>query len=226
MKTHDITEGRGVIYRKRESSVIDFRLSGLSTMKYKERLKQILCERSVKRGDFVLASGRRSSYYIDAKLTTLDPEGALCTGMVFLDLLRTLTPTPKAVGGLTLGADPIVPVVAALSYQQGGQPIAGFLVRKEPKTHGTKQYIEGWKGQPNDPVVIVDEHCTTGGSTIKAIEQALHAGYRVIAAICLVDRGEEGSREAIEKYCPFYSLFTANELLVSSEEASLRVRAS
>ena len=226
MRPHDITVGRGLSYTSIASSVVDFKLSGLTTMGYKERLKEILCEKSVKRGNFVLASGQESTYYIDGKLTTLDPEGALCTGMVFLDLIRILPTYPKAIGGLTLGADPIVPVVAALSYQQGGQPIAGFLVRKEPKTHGTKQYIEGWRGEPGDPVVIVDEHCTTGGSTITAIERAENAGYEVIAAICLVDRGAKGSREDIEKYCPFYSLFTADELLKASEEAALHSRAS
>ena len=225
MKPHDITVGRGLSYRSSGSSVVDFRFSGLSTMEHQERLKQILLEKSVKRGNFTLASGKSSPYYIDGKLTTLDPEGAFCTGMVFLDLIRTLTPAPKAIGGLTLGADPIVPVVAALSYQQGGHPISGFLVRKEPKTHGMQQLIEGWRGSPNDPVVIVDEHCTTGGSTIKAIVEAQKAGYRVIAAYCLVDR-EEGGKEAIERYCPFYALFTADELLKASEEAALHSRAS
>ena len=195
-------------------------------MQFRERLKQVLCEKSVKRGNFVLSSGKTSNYYLDARLTTLDPEGALCTGMAVLEVLKTLKPYPKAIGGLTMGADPIVAVVAALSSQQallnqgvGGQvgpPVSGFLVRKEPKKHGTQQYIEGWQGAPGDPVVIVDDVCTTGGSTLKAIEQAHRAGYRVIAAICLVDR-EEGGREAIERQCPFYSLFTARELLAAPE---------
>jgi len=188
-------------------------MRGEAAMPYRERLKQLLCEKSVRRGgDFVLTSGKASNYYIDAKLTTLDPEGAFCTGRVILEWLKTLSPYPKAIGGLTLGADPIVPVVVALSHQQGGPPIAGFLVRKEPKKHGTQQYIEGYQGQPGDPVVIVDDVCTTGGSTLKAIERAQAAGLRVIAAICLVDR-EEGGRQAIERHCPFYSLFTARELL-------------
>ncbi|MBI4463452.1 MAG: orotate phosphoribosyltransferase [Acidobacteria bacterium] len=180
---------------------------------HRERLKEILCQKSVRKGGaFVLTSGKSTNYYIDAKLTTLDPEGAFCTGMTILELLKTLTPYPKAIGGLTLGADPIMPAVAALSHQQGGPPVAGFIVRKEPKKHGTQQYIEGWQGQPGDPVVIVDDVCTTGGSTLKAIEQAQRAGLCVIAALCLVDR-EEGGREAIEKHCPFYALFTAQELL-------------
>ena len=195
-------------------------------MQYRDRLKELLCQKSLTRGEtFVLTSGKTSNYYIDAKPTTLDPEGAFLTGMAILDLLKTTTPYPKAIGGLTLGADPIVPVVAALSHQQGGPPIAGFIVRKEPKKHGTQQYIEGWQGQPGDPVVIVDDVCTTGGSTLKAIEQAQRTGYRVVAAICLVDR-EEGGREAIEKHCPFYPLFTARELLAAVEEISLRGRTS
>ena len=182
-------------------------------MKYRERLKEILCQKSLKKGgSFVLTSGKTTNYYIDAKLTTLDPEGALCTGMALLEVLKTLSPYPKGIGGLTLGSDPIVPVVAALSHQQGGPPVAGFIVRKEPKKHGTQQYLEGWQGQPGDPVVVVDDVCTTGGSTLKAIEQAQRSGLRVIAAICLVDR-EEGGRQAIERHCPFYSLFTARELL-------------
>ena len=189
----------------------------VQTMPYRERLKEILCRKSLRKGGpFVLTSGRTSNYYIDAKLTTLDPEGAFCTGMVILELLKPLSPYPKAIGGLTLGADPIVPVVAALSHQQGGPPVAGFIVRKEPKKHGTEQFIEGWQGQPGDPVVIVDDVCTTGGSTLKAIEQAERAGLRVIAAICLVDR-EEGGRQAIEQHCPLYAIFTARELLAALE---------
>ena len=186
------------------------------TANHRNRLKQILLEKSIQRGDFVLTSGKRSNYYLDARLTTLDGEGALCVGMAVLELLKTLNPYPKAIGGLTMGADPIVAVVAALSHQQGGPPVAGFLVRKEPKKHGTQQYIEGWHGAAGDPVVIVDDVCTTGGSTIKAIEQAQAAGYNVVAAICLVDR-EEGGREAIEKLCPFHALFTARDLLARPE---------
>ena len=188
---------------------------------YRERLKQILCEKSVKRGEFILSSGKKSDYYLDARLTTLDAEGAFCTGMAVLELMRGLKPQPKAIGGPTLGADPIVAVVAALSQQQAQTsklpPIAAFIVRKEAKQHGTQQLIEGWRGQPGDPVVIAEDTCTTGGSLIKAIEQANMAGMKVIAAICLVDR-EEGGRQAIEPHCPFYALFTAHELLAAGDE--------
>lgn len=185
------------------------------TAKHRNRLKQILLDLSIQRGDFILTSGKRSNYYLDARRTTLDAEGAFCSAMAVLELLKTLEPYPKAIGGLTMGADPIVAAVAALSHQQGGPPVSGFLVRKEPKKHGARQSIEGWKGVGGDPVVIVDDVCTTGGSTIQAIEQAKAAGYNVVAAICLVDR-EEGGREAIEKLCPFHSLFTARELLAAS----------
>ncbi|MBI2818614.1 MAG: orotate phosphoribosyltransferase [Acidobacteria bacterium] len=190
-------------------------------MNHRERLKQILCEKSVKRGEFILSSGKKSNYYLDARRTTLDAEGALCTGMAVLELVRGLKPQPKAIGGPTLGADPIVAVVAALSHQQAQAsnlpPISAFIVRKEAKQHGTQQLIEGWRGSLGDPVVIAEDTCTTGGSLVKAIEQAQAAGMNVIAAICLVDR-EEGGRAAIEKYCPFHTLFTARELLAALEE--------
>ena len=184
-------------------------------MQYRERLKEILCQKSLKRGEsFVLTSGKTSNYYVDAKPTTLDPEGSFCTGMTILEILKTLNPYPKAIGGLTLGADPIVPVVAALSHQQGGPLVSGFLVRKEAKRHGTHQYLEGYQGQRGDPVVIIDDVCTTGGSTLLAMERAQEAGLQVIAAICLVDR-EEGGRENIEKICPLHAVFTARELLAA-----------
>ncbi|HEY7680106.1 MAG TPA: orotate phosphoribosyltransferase [Terriglobia bacterium] len=205
-------------------------------MNHRERLKQMLCEKSVKRGNFVLSSGKKSNYYLDARLTTLDAEGAFCTGMAVLEVVKQLKPYPKAIGGPTLGADPIVAVVAALSHQssasrdqssagrdpQGGPPIAAFIVRKEAKQHGTQQLIEGWRGEPGDPVVIVEDTCTTGASVVKAIEQAEAAGWKVVAAICLVDR-EEGGREAIEKHCPFHALFTARELLAAMDQKSLKI---
>ena len=181
-------------------------------MNNRKRLKQILCEKSVKRGEFTLASGKKSDYYLDCRLTTLDAEGALCTGMAVLELVRTLTPLPKAVGGPTLGADPVVAVTAALSAQDAGLKVSAFIIRKETKQHGMQQIIEGWRGDKGDPVVIVEDTCTTGGSAVRAIELARAAGLQVIAALCIVDR-EEGGREAIEEHCPFHALFTARELL-------------
>jgi orotate phosphoribosyltransferase len=149
--------------------------------------------------------------------------------MAFLEVLRKLNPQPKAVGGPTLGADPVVAVVAALSHQQAQTsklpPISAFIVRKETKQHGTQQLIEGWRGRPGDPVVMVEDTCTTGGSLIKAIDQASASGMKVIAAVCLVDR-EEGGREAIERHCPFYALFTARELLQAAEGQNTPLRTS
>jgi orotate phosphoribosyltransferase len=185
---------------------------------HRQRLKEILCQKSLKRGEFTLSSGKKSSYYLDARLTTLDAEGAFCTGMAVLEALQPIRPYPKAIGGPTLGADPIVSVVAALSHQRGAPPVSAFIVRKEVKQHGTQQLIEGWRGQPGDPVVIVEDTCTTGSSLLKAMDQAEAAGMKVVAAICLVDR-EEGGREAIERRCPFYALFTARELLVFAEDS-------
>ncbi|HWP84572.1 MAG TPA: orotate phosphoribosyltransferase, partial [Terriglobia bacterium] len=169
-------------------------------MNHRERLKQILCEKSVQRGEFILSSGKKSDYYLDARRTTLDAEGALCTGMAVLELIRTLSPQPRAIGGPTLGADPIVAVVAALSAQQAAEtklpPISAFIVRKEAKQHGMQQLIEGWRGQPGDPVVLAEDTCTTGGSLLNAMQQVRAAGMNVIAAVCLIDR-EEGGRAAI-----------------------------
>ena len=119
-----------------------------------------------------------------------------------------------------MGADPIVAVVAALSHQSGGPLVSGFIVRKEAKEHGTRHFLEGYQGKRGDPVVIIDDVCTTGGSTLQAITRAQAAGFQVIAAICLVDR-EEGGREKIEELCPFHAIFTARELLTFLEVKSL-----
>ena len=113
----------------------------LLVMQYQKRLKQILCEKSIQRGDFVLTSGKRSNYYLDARLTTLDAEGALCSGLSVLELLKTLKPYPKAIGGLTMGADPIVAVVAALSHQQGGPPVAGGSVERSERCQRDRALI-------------------------------------------------------------------------------------
>ena len=206
-----------VYYRKKSVSVIDSPLLSRGSMGYQERLKQILCEKSIKRGDFVLASGQRSNYYIDAKLTTLAPEGLFCTTMVLWEKLKSLKMFPKAIGGLATGADPIVAEVTALSFRESGPLVYGFYVRPETKSHGTKKRVEGYEGSPGDPVVIVDDVCTKGNSAITAIQEAHEKGWEVIAAICLVDR-EEGAMENIEKHCPFHAIFTASELLAEKEK--------
>lgn len=182
-------------------------------------LLHLLARISFKLGDFTLSSGGKSDYYIDCRTTTLHAEGGRLTGLAILDLLRQHKLHPTAVGGLTLGADPIVSNVATASayhaLKHPGSPlIQGFLVRKAEKTHGTGRRIEGFF-EKDAPVLIVDDVCTTGASTITAIEAAREAGMKVIAAVCLVERQEAKGRPAVEAACaeaPFLSLFTAHDV--------------
>jgi orotate phosphoribosyltransferase len=179
----------------------------------REQLRQILSRISVRRGqEFVLASGRRSDVYCDARLTTCRADAIPLVGRLFLAAMRARGWTPKAVGGMTLGADPIAIAIARESLDASGGPIDAFLVRKEPKGHGMKRQIEGLSHEPPIDVVIVDDVCTTGESTANAIRAAREAGLNVIGAIGLVDR-EEGAREAIEALnCPFERVFRIAEI--------------
>jgi orotate phosphoribosyltransferase len=180
----------------------------------RERLAQILRERSVRRGgEYKLASGRISDVYCDARVTTCRAEAMPLIGRLFLAKMAERGWKPKAVGGLTLGADPIVIAVSRESVESG--PVMdAFLVRKEAKGHGMKRQIEGLtESEGGADVVIVDDVCTTGESTVKAIQAAREAGLNVLGAICLVDR-EEGGRENIEtaNRCPFDRIFAISEL--------------
>ena len=178
---------------------------------HKELLRQLLRRKSLVRGTFTLASGRKSEYYLDCKLTTLDPEGAVLTGYTILELLESQGIQPEAIGGPTIGADPIVAAVAAVSYLEG-KPVPAFLVRKERKTHGCEKQIEGIEVAPGLKVVVVDDVCTTGGSTIDAIAAVEKAGLVIIAVVSLVDR-EEGGSDVLRRKYPYYPVFTARELL-------------
>jgi len=186
---------------------------------HRTSLLLLLSRISFKLGDFTLSSGGKSDYYIDCRTTTLHAEGGRLTGLAILDLLRERKLHPAAVGGLTLGADPIVSNVATASawraqHHPGSPLIHGFLVRKAEKAHGTARRIEGFH-EKGAPVLIVDDVCTTGASTITAIEAAKAAGMNVIAAICLVEREEAKGRPAVEAACdgaPFLSLFTAHDV--------------
>jgi len=183
----------------------------------RNRLLQLLREKSLKIGRFKLVSGMISHYYFDSKLTTLDPEGGYLTAYLLLEEIKRREIQAVAIGGLTLGADPIVSAVAALSFAERERfsLISAFIVRKESKKHGTQQFIEGFTSQEGTPVVIIDDVCTTGGSTLKAIRRAEEAGFKVVAILCLVDR-EQGAAEALTDY-PFFPLFTATELLADSQ---------
>ena len=181
----------------------------------RQRLLEILREKSLKIGHFKLDSGMTSPYYFDSKFTTHDPEGAYLTAWLILDEIKRRNVEAMAIGGLTLGADPIVAAVAAVSHAEDEfAPLAGFIVRKEGKKHGTQRFIEGFDKPEGTAVIIIDDVCTTGGSTLKAVARAEEAGYHVALVLCLVDR-EQGGAEALRNY-PFYPLFTAQELLDES----------
>ena len=182
-------------------------------MNTRERLKEILLTRCLKVGRFRLASGRRSHYYLDLKQATLEAEGAYLSALLILEELRRREVSAAAIGGLSLGADPIVAAVAAVSFAHRDrfERISAFIVRKQPKSHGTRRYLEGYQGPKGSPVVVVDDVCTTGGSARKAIVQAEAEGYRVAAVISIVDR-EEGAAENLDSY-RYFSLYRASELL-------------
>jgi orotate phosphoribosyltransferase len=177
----------------------------------REQLREILRAKSLRTGDFVLASGKRSNYYLDCRLTTMDPHGALLIARLILSTIREEHIAASAIGGLTLGADPIGASVAVISALEG-PALNAFIVRKEPKDHGTKRFIEGFDGQPGTRVIVVDDVCTTGESILKAAQRMEEAGYVVAATFVVVDR-EEGGSENIRKKYPLYSLFTAKDLL-------------
>jgi orotate phosphoribosyltransferase len=169
----------------------------------------MLATKSFRLGEFKLSSGGTSDYYIDCRTTTLSAEGARLTGQVFLDEIRSRGWNPRAIGGLTMGADPVVVAVSIASGE-----IDGFLVRKVEKQHGMGQRVEGFRELPAR-VVIVDDVCTTGASTIQAIEVARDFGFEVAGVMCLVEREEAGGRATVEKSAApasFVSVFTANDV--------------
>ena len=176
-----------------------------------QELREIIQKKSLRVGDFTLSSGKKSSYYLDCRTTTLDPRGSLLIARLILEGIRKENIQADAIGGLTMGADPIAAAVAVVSGLEG-QPLPAFIVRKEAKDHGTQKFIEGYDGRPGSRVIVVDDVCTTGDSILKAAEKAEQAGYQVAATFCVVDR-EEGGTELIRKKYPFYPLLTAKELL-------------
>lgn len=159
-------------------------------------LRDLLLARSVRRGDFVLASGRRSSFYIDARLTTMSGDGLAVIGGMGLDRLASRGWTPRAVGGLTLGADPVA-YALALTARRRGQLLDAFTVRKQTKNHGTGKRIEGCFA-PGYPVVVVEDVLTTGASAREAIAAVESEGGRVLGVMAVVDR-DEGGRQALEQ---------------------------
>ena len=172
-------------------------------------LLRLLATKSFRLGEFKLASGGTSDYYVDCRTTTLDARGAQLTGQVFAEEIRRMGWEAQAIGGLTMGADPIVVAVAITTGT-----LNGFLVRKAEKQHGTGQRIEGFR-EKGARVVIVDDVCTTGSSTVQAVEAAREFGFKIAGAICLVEREEAGGRASVEKAvapAAFVAVFTADDV--------------
>ena len=175
----------------------------------RQELLRLLATRSFRLGEFKLASGGTSDYYIDCRTTTLDARGAQLTGQVFAEEIGRRGWDAQAIGGLTMGADPIVVAVAVTTGT-----LHGFLVRKAEKQHGTGQRIEGFR-EKGARVVIVDDVCTTGSSTVQAIQAAREFGFEIVGVMCLVEREEAGGRAGVENAAApaaFVSVFTANDV--------------
>ena len=178
-------------------------------------LVTLLAERSTKRGEFTLASGKQSKYYIDARLTTMSPEGLSVIGRLGLSTLRQSRWAIDAIGGLTLGADPISYAISYASAESD-QPLRAFTVRKEAKAHGTGRLIEG-PFREGDHVAVIEDVITTGGSALRAIEAIRAAHGTVEGVLALVDR-EEGGRQAIESAgVSIISLVSASQIIKTLE---------
>ncbi len=183
----------------------------------RQKLLDIFCQLAYQEGDFVLSSGQRSSYYINGKQVTLNPQGAVAIARLLLPLLPEDT---QAVAGLTLGADPIVSSVSVVSVYEN-RPIPALIIRKEAKGHGTMAYIEGPSLPPGAKVVVLEDVVTTGQSALKAVERLQAAGYTVDTVISLIDR-LQGGRELYESAgLQFQVLFTIKDLQKRYQEINL-----
>ena len=182
----------------------------------REALIALVREKALKFGSFTLASGKQASYYLDGKQVTLDPQGARLVGEGILDLLGPHG-LPKAVGGMSIGADPITSAVVTMSAVRG-TPVAGFLVRKESKGHGTNQFIEG-PVRPGDEVVIVEDVVTTGGSSLAAIERVKAFGLVVVRVVAIIDRMEGGAEAFARLGIHFDSLLSIRDFGIRPPQA-------
>lgn len=179
------------------------------TLTVRERLRKMLADRSLLLGQYKLAKGDLADYYFDCKLLTLSSEGAQLVADAFLDVIEALPEQPDAIGGLNTGADPILGAVMMRAYQRG-RTLDTFYVRKQPKEHGTRQWVEN-PPRRKSKVVIVDDVITSGNSAIQAIQHAEDIGCTILAVVSLVDR-EQGGAEALLKRAPRYiPLFTLRD---------------
>ena len=180
-------------------------------MSDRERLLELLQEKSLEVRPVTLSSGKTSDYYLDCKRVTLSPEGAYLTAKLMLDMIW---PDVSAVGGLTLGADPIVSSISVLSHIQG-RGLAGLIVRKEPKKHGTMNYVEGPHLEPGARVAVVEDVVTSGASLQRAIDRIAAAGYQPVKALTIMDR-QEGGRAVIEsRGFALQAIFTRDDLNIN-----------
>lgn len=175
-----------------------------------DQLRRLLLERSVRRGDFVLASGQRSSYYIDCRPTTMSAEGQVLIGRLGLAALEASGWKPRTIGGLTMGADPIAYAIAAASWN-AGRPIDAFSVRKDAKNHGIGRQIEG-NFQAGDPVVVIEDVITSGGSAERAISAVVDGGGQVLGVLAVVDREQGGREHLLQLGYNVVSLTTTSQL--------------
>lgn len=178
-------------------------------------LIDLIQTKALKRGRFRLASGREASFYLDGKQVVLDAHGAMLVGRAILERLRSLGPLPAAVGGMSLGADPITSAVITMAGVEG-LPLKGFMVRKEPKDHGTKKYVEG-PVEPGQRVVIMEDVTTTGGSSLLAIDRVQEFGLVVERVVSVIDR-LAGAKDAFAaRGIPLESLVTIRDLGLEPE---------
>lgn len=185
----------------------------LSCAEERQRLKELLLAKSCRTGTFTLTSGRTSDFYIDGKQTTLDAEGGWLCGRLLLELLRQAPQPIGGVGGMTLGADPLVTAVAIASHL-AGCPVPAFIVRKEAKGHGTGNYLEGKSNlQPGCAVALVEDVVTTGGTLLKVIERVEKEGFKVGLVATVVDREEGGAEVLAQANCPLKAVFTRSQLI-------------
>lgn len=173
-------------------------------------LRDLIAARAVRRGRFQLASGREASFYIDAKQVVLDSHGAMLVGRAILERLRAAGPLPSAVGGMSIGADPITAAVVTMAGVTG-LPLKGFMVRKEPKGHGLQRFIEG-PVEPGQRVVIVEDVVTTGGSSLLAIDRAIEFGLEVQGLVTVIDRLAGGREALAARGIPLDALVTIRDL--------------
>ncbi|MCI5147946.1 MAG: orotate phosphoribosyltransferase [Candidatus Electrothrix sp. MAN1_4] len=185
----------------------------MNTADERKRLKELLLEKSYREGTFTLTSGKTSDFYIDGKQTTLDAEGGYLCGRQLFEVIKNAPEQISSVGGMTLGADPLVTAVSIVSHLEGS-PIPAFIVRKEAKGHGTGNYIEGKSNlKPGGYVALVEDVVTTGGTLIKVIERVENEGFKVGLVVTVVDREEGGAEVLAQAGYPLQSIFTRTELI-------------